>query len=252
MVLAHHPSQNANKKSRLLTLCALSRLRGHRLCLQLDISKPKQRLNKNWRSEMIIRERRVLTLLLLAPFLLWTPGASAQENADHLVISQVCLESGQAANSWIEVYNPTDGPLTLQRLRLSGVRTINVLPKTVQDQGGIQVAPGQCLILCSDDSSFNATYSALTTKRIGVDALSHLGPGGFLAITTEGAPEAKGGVVRYGDPKNSVLVSKLAGGQVVGFSKSGKSYTRRITRSLGILNISDFVETTASPGNAGN
>lgn len=201
---------------------------------------------------MIIRERSVLILFLLTPLLLWAPGASAQESADHLVISQVCLDSGQATNSWIQVYNPTDGPLTLQRLRLSGVRTINVLPKAVQDQGGIQVGPGECLILCSNDSSFNAMYSSLTTKRIGIDALSHLGPGGFFAITTEGAPEAKGGVVRYGDPKNSELVSKLAGDQIVGFSKEGKSFTRKITRSAGLFNISDFVVTTASPGTPAN
>jgi hypothetical protein len=197
---------------------------------------------------MTVRVSRTPWYLLWIPFLLWVPIGSAQESADHLVISQVSLDTSHPENTWIEVYNPTSTPLILQRLGMSHVTTINVLPQTVLDQGGIKVEPAEYIILCSSERSFSNTYLASTVRSMEVDALSHLSSGGFLAVTTEGAGEAKGAVVRYGDPTRSDLVSKLAGDQVVGFSRNGKSYKRKISLTPDGVTVSNFVETAASPG----
>ena len=196
---------------------------------------------------MFIPKRRLFCFLMLIPLFFYTTGASAQETADHFVISQVYLDNNQPTNSWIEVYNATDKPLMLERLRISHIKTTNVLPKAIQDQGGLQVAAGEYLILCGNQSLFDSAY-ATSTKSTGVDALSQIATGGFIAVTTKGAGEAKGCVVRYGDPEKSTQISKLAGNQVVGFSKKGKSFTRKITRTPAGIDISNFVETLAAPG----
>ena len=200
---------------------------------------------------MFIPKRRLFCFLMLTPLFFYTTGASAQETADHLVISQVYLDNNQPANSWIEVYNATDKPLILERLRISHIKTINVLPKAIQDQGGLRVAAGEYLILCANQSLFDSAY-ATSTKYTGVDGLSQIATGGFIAVTTKGAGEAKGGVVRYGDPEKSMQISKLAGDQVVGFSKNRKSFTRKITKTAAGMNVSDFVETSAAPGKSNN
>ncbi|MCL5266513.1 MAG: lamin tail domain-containing protein [Bacteroidetes bacterium] len=195
-----------------------------------------------------------IKIVFFVPLILVFLGAvktSAQEATDHLVITQVCLDSTQSANSWIEVYNPTDGPLVLQRIRLSHLKTINVFSKSIQDQGGIQVGAGKHVILCANDSSFKSLYGT-QVKTIAVTALSRLASGGFVAITTRGAREAKGAMVRYGKAEMSSNISKLAGDQVVSFSKKGKSFIREVTITKAGIGLSDFVESPAQPGKSNN
>jgi hypothetical protein len=200
---------------------------------------------------MITQKRKILFLLPLILILFGALRTSAQETADHLVISQVYLDNSQPVKSWIEVFNPTDKPLVLKRVRLSHILTINIFSKAIQDQGGIQVSAGEYVILCADDSLFKSSYGN-QIKTIGVSALSRLVSGGFLAITTSEAGESKGAVVRYGDSNKSTNISKLAGDQVVSFSNEGKSFTRKVTKTKAGISLSDFVEAPATPGKPNN
>ncbi len=200
---------------------------------------------------MIERTLKVFSVFLFVFILSGVMEITAQEAADHLVISQVCLNNIQTVKSWIEVYNPTDKDLVLERFRLSHLKTINVLPKEINKEGGIKVGAGGYIILCADEDLFKTTYGK-EVKVFYVKALSQITSGGFLAITTKGADITKGGLVRYGKGEWSSKIAELAGGQVVGFSGEGKSYARKIEKSGKDIIITDFTESTANPGKSNN
>ena len=60
---------------------------------------------------------------------------SAQDSGNGLVFSEVYLDSIQPGDSWVEVHNPTDQPLTLERFRLSHIRALDILPPEIRRQG---------------------------------------------------------------------------------------------------------------------
>lgn len=200
---------------------------------------------------MIIQERKIFIFLPLILILFGAMRTSAQESADHVVITQVYLDSSQSVNSWIEVYNPTDKALMLERIRLSHLRTINIFPEAIQVQGGIQVPPGNAVVLCANDSLFRSSYGA-QIKTVNVPLLSRVASGGFVYISTKGAGDGKGAFVRYGAPQISSNISKLAGDQVVGFSKEGRSFARKVTRTQSGITLSGFAEAPADPGKSNN
>ena len=199
---------------------------------------------------MIQRTLKTFSFLLLVFFLSGAEKITAQEKADHLVISRVCLNNHEKSKSWIEIYNPTDKELILERFRLSNVRTINVLPDSIKKEGGIKVGAGEYVVLCADENHFNSTYGSI--KSVCIKALAHIASGGFLAIITKGTGDAKGTIVRYGKGEYSSKIAIVAGDQVVGFSDAGKSYTRKIVKSSNDIIISDFTESSADPGNPNN
>jgi len=200
---------------------------------------------------MIIQERKIAFFLPLILILFGVMSTSAQEAADHLVVTQVYLDNVQPTNTWIVVYNSTDKPLTLERIRWSHLKTINMFPQPIQDQGGIQMTSGDAVVLCANDSLFRSSYGT-KIRSVEVPAMSRLASGGFLFISTKGAKEAKGNFVRYGEPNISADMSRLAGDQVVGFSKGGKSFTRKITRIQAGIILSDFAESPADAGKSNN
>jgi hypothetical protein len=200
---------------------------------------------------MINRISKAISFFSVVLLLCGTGEMLAQEPADHLVISQVCFNDKQSAKNWIEVYNPTDKPLVLQRIRISHLKTINVLPESIQREGGIQVGAGECVILCSDENVFKSLYG-IEAKVIMVNVLSRISSGGFVLITTKDVGESKGAVVRYGEKEISYNISQLAGDQVVGFSEDGKSFKRMVSKSENGFTLSDFVESPATPGKTNN
>ena len=200
---------------------------------------------------MTIQKGKIAFFLPFVLSLFGVVRTSAQEAADHLVITQVFLDNTKPVNSWIQVYNPTDVPLVLERVRLSHIRTINIFPEAIQNQGGVQVQAGDAVVLCASDSLFKSLYGA-HIRTINVPALSRLASGGFLFISTKGAGEGKGAFVRYGEPRISSNVSELAGDQVVGFSKGGRSFLRKVTRTQAGITLSDFVEAPPSLGKPNN
>jgi hypothetical protein len=200
---------------------------------------------------MIDHKLKVIAFLLSVFFLGVINVITAQESADHLVISQVSVNNDQPGKSWLEIYNPTDNALVLERFRLSHLRSINVLPQEIRNEGGIKVGAGKYIVLCADENLFKSSFGD-EVKAIYVKALSRVTSGGFLAITTTGAGGAKGIVVRYGKRESSSNIAELAGDQVIGFSEEGKSYTRKIERSGTGIIISDFIESYAHPGKSNN
>jgi hypothetical protein len=165
----------------------------------------------------------------------------AQEIENHLLISQVCLNKNQPSKSWIEIYNPADKALTLERFRLSNLRTINVLPDSINKKGGMKVGAGDYVILCADENQFRLSNKK-PVKLVKVRALARIASGGFLAITTKGADITKSEVVRYGKKEWSAKIEKIAGEQAVGFSEEGNSYTRKIEKNGTGIIVSDFTE----------
>ena len=200
---------------------------------------------------MIERTLKAFSFLLLMFFLAGIKEVKAQESADHLVISQVCLNNNQTGKSWIEIYNPTDKTLILERFRLSHLRTLNVLPDSINKEGGIKVGAGEYAILCADENLFKSSYGN-NVIAVKVKALSRIASGGFLAIRTKGTDASKGTIVRYGKEESSTKIAGLAGDQVVGFSEEGKSYTRKIEKSGTDIIVSNFTESDANPGKLNN
>lgn len=197
------------------------------------------------------RTLKIFSFLLLVFLLAGVKEITAQEPADHLVISQVCLNNNQPGESWIEVYNPTDNALVLARFRVSNLKTINVLPDAVNKEGGVKVGPGEYVILCADENLFKSSYGN-QVKVVNVNALSRIAAGGFLIITTKGAGEAKGAVVRYGKKEVSFKIAELAGDQAINFSNEGKSFTRKVEKTRTGITVSDFTESVANPGKSIN
>jgi len=184
---------------------------------------------------------------LAVSFLLLPVPTIGQEKIEQLILSEVYLDNAEPLRCWIEVYNPADRALVLERFRLSHIKTINVFSKEIQDRGGIEVQPGEYLVLCADSDLFSATYGT-EIKPIAVDGLSHLASGGFLVIATKGGKEHKGTITRYGEAERSSHAAGLAGAQVLGFSREGKSYSRRIVKTPTGDSVSDFSQSTPTPG----
>jgi len=200
---------------------------------------------------MINRTLRAFSFIFLIVFLVGINEAFAQESANHLVISQVCFNNNQVNKSWIEVYNPTDNILVLEKLRISNLKTVNVLPESIQKEGGISIGAGEYVVICADENSFISSYGS-EVKSVGINALSHLSLGGFIAVTTKKSGEAKGAVVRYGKKEMSSKITELAGDQVVDFSEEGKSFIRKVVKTQTGITVSDFSESIAEPGKSNN
>jgi len=90
---------------------------------------------------------------------------------DHLLLSEICASfDGDEDNEYVEIYNPTPEPLSLNGMRLSRVKqnnhedTLAVLPNTV-------LRPSQYYLVASDRAGFpvNATWTGeeIPTGRRG-------------------------------------------------------------------------------------
>ena len=176
--------------------------------------------------------------------LLVTISISAQEKVSGLIINEVYLDKKQPAKNWIEIFNPTGNQLTLERLRISDFTTINVLPMNIKESGGINVEAGQYIVLCADKKHIKKK----DINFFHVDALKYLSDGGFIAIRTKDLSEDYADAFRFGKPEFSSYIKGLLGDYVIQFSKSNKSYSREITGAENNLNISDFYESSPTPG----
>jgi len=91
-------------------------------------------------------------------------SVAAEENINRLIMSEIYLDEDEPSKNWIEVYNPTDEPLTLIRLRLSTLLTPNILPNTLKD--GIEIMPEQCLVICADENRVEPTSKKVKIKSL--------------------------------------------------------------------------------------
>lgn len=185
--------------------------------------------------------KTVLSMLL---FLLMSIVIYAGDPVSGLVITEVLLDDNNPQNSWIEIYNPTEKNLYLERFRLSHIRTINVLQRNNRD---FKVKPKEIIILCANLKKFEQMYGKMKIKVIEVEALSMFTDGGFIALATKNNPETGGDVVRYGLPERSLSIQSIVGNNVIQFSEQ-KSYSRKIVVTAYGKHLSEFEQLDPTPG----
>jgi len=173
----------------------------------------------------------------------------AQEESKGLIFNEVYLDKDKPEKCWIEIYNPTLNPLILDAVRYSHIKTINMLPHSIQQTGGIIVKPGEYLIITPAKVNFSLS---LKSKNILLPVLANFDKGGFLALTTKGLGNSGIDVFRYGDPAKSEEFKEFKDKPIVNFSSSGNSYSRKITQEGGLTVILDFYESEPTKGSANN
>lgn len=190
----------------------------------------------------IINKHLVICLLLFVV----VPSLLAQTTKRGLVISEVYLDEKQPLNNWIEIYNPTNAPQVLDRLRISHIKTLNVLPAAIQRSGGIDIGPNEYLVVCADGE--NGLLFEARIAPVVVNALSQFIDGGFVAILTQNMDETDADGFRYGASSLSSHAAEFLGAQVVPFSSNPNSYSRTIVKSDGQISVLGWHESEPTPG----
>jgi len=174
---------------------------------------------------MINKMKSRIFLLLLIAVLVMTMPLTAQLKRNGLIFSEVYLNDVEPEKSWLEIYNPTTERLILEKFRFYQVLTPNILPQEIQEQGGMEVPPGECIVLCANESRFDFQIET-KAKLIQVSAMCQFGKGGFFSLGTKGLGEDGEDIFRYGDPEVTSKLKSQLGDFVVPFSRDGKSHTR--------------------------
>ena len=169
----------------------------------------------------------------------------AEENINRLIMSEIYLDENDPSKNWIEVYNPTDNPLTLIRLRLSTLLTPNILPPEYKD--GIILSANEKIIICAD-KDFLGSVSQSGITIIEAEYLKVTRSGGFLAIANKENTSIPIDVMRYGSPYRSDHVKAFSEIQVIPLANNGRSYSRTIRAKNGSVSITDFFKSAQSPG----
>ncbi|MGD8782693.1 MAG: porin family protein [Ignavibacteria bacterium] len=117
----------------------------------------------------IKRNKAILSLVIL--LLTTALPLSAQLKREGLIFSEVYLNENKPGKSWVEIYNPTNMTLTLEKFRTSNVLTTNILPEEIKDKGGIEVVPGATVVLCADKNKLNCNSN---TQIIQIEGLNNL------------------------------------------------------------------------------
>jgi hypothetical protein len=164
---------------------------------------------------------------------------SAQSKKKSLVFNEIYLNESEPDESWLEIYNPSNNPLVLEKFRLYNVMTTNILPGEIRKNGGLEIAPGESIILCANSAKLNLNNAKI--KVIQISVLGSFGKGGFFSLRTKGMGENGVDIVRYGDPKLTVTLQNQIGDYVIPFSSDSQSYSR-------IDDHYSFIRSEPSPG----
>lgn len=130
---------------------------------------------------MINKLKSRIFLLILIMVLFSTIPLNAQLKRDGLIFSEVYLNDIEPDKSWLEVYNPTTQPLVLERVRFYDIMTTNILPQEIQKNGGIELLPGECVVVCANEFKFVFKLKP-NSRLIQVSAMKHFGKGGFFYL----------------------------------------------------------------------
>jgi hypothetical protein len=196
------------------------------------------------------KQGRIFASFLVLMILL-SINADAQNLSKGLVFSEVYLDKDNYKNNWFEIYNPTDKPLVLNLFWRSYIRTPNLLPGRNNEIGGVLIEPGKHLIICLDKNQFKANWGNVH-QVIEIGMIEHIPEGGFFIIGTKGLGKEDRDGFRFGNPEKSERMTARFGDQVIGFSRSGKSFTRRINSTESGYSVLDFIETIPTPGKSSN
>lgn len=192
-----------------------------------------------------MKKNKLLLLLYLLIFTLVLNGKKYSfENFEQLVITEVHIDSLNEV-VWLEITNPTDSELTLNSIRISGVRTPNILPPSISKENKNHLLPNERIIVCSNNSKFRENYGD-DIRCIEVKILKYILEGGFIAINHMSGIENPKNIVRIGEEKKSKLVEKkVEGSKVLQVSKGIVTYNRTI---LNNGQLSEWKKNEPTPG----
>lgn len=168
----------------------------------------------------------------------------AQDQSKQLVITEVYLDS-KNQEIWFEVFNPTESDLILSSMRISGIRTPNVLPAEFRGQKGMKLKSGERLILCSDIKLFWEKFGN-EIRVVEQKLLKNMLYGGFVAINNLDNIENSKKVIRLGDKGKSTTVAGIVrDNEVLAPSNDGMSYSREVKING---EVSGWLKTIPTPG----
>lgn len=179
-----------------------------------------------------LRKKYLLNILLLFfSFSLFKSWALfAQDRSEQLVFTKAMLDS-KTNQIWFEVFNPSAEDIRLSSFRISGVKTINILPPNIRINNGVIINSSDRLIICSNKYAFEEQYGK-NFKIIEINQLDDLNDGGFVIMNHLEGIENEKNIIRFGDFNKSSEVSKIVSDeQVLDFSSDGKCYTRDFNSS---------------------
>ncbi|MBN1291558.1 MAG: hypothetical protein JXB48_06930 [Candidatus Latescibacteria bacterium] len=188
----------------------------------------------------------VFLLFLITGLSINKNSVFAEENVNRLIMSEIYLDEDEPSKNWIEVYNPTDEPLTLMRLRLSTLLTPNILPPEYKE--GIEILPKNRIVLCALDKNIETN-----AVKVEIIPLSVTLRGGFIGIETKKEKgvinkEENVDVIRFGDSERSSYVKAFSNIQVIPMQKNGKSFSRDISIQNSNNTLPSFIESDPTPG----
>ncbi len=192
-----------------------------------------------------MKKRIFVTLIVFVIFSTFIVSDTwAQDDTQQLVITEVNLVSLNQ-EFWIEIFNPSDVSLILSSMRISGIRTPNVLPRELEGHKVIELKPGERIIICSDIKSFRSKYGD-KIRAAELNLLKSVLKGGFVAINHMSSIENSKNVIRFGSKKLSHMVEKIVGDeQVINYADNGMCWWREV---LNDGTVSSWKKSNTTPG----
>jgi len=191
----------------------------------------------------IIGKKSILTILFISFSLLVSWDIQAQDKSQ-LVFTKVMIDK-KTSQVWFEILNPTSGSIYLKSFRISGIKTINILPPDILKSNGTILNPGERIIICADKESFIKHYGT-NIRTIEIHFLKNIGDGGFVAMNHLEGIENEKNLVRFGNKERSLSLSGIVSDdQVLNITNDGMSYSRTIDASGA---LSNWTKTIPEPG----
>lgn len=198
--------------------------------------------------EMISKLKNKTFLLILIEIIFLTITLSAQLKRDGLIFSEIYLSENEPNRSWLEIYNPTNTILILEKFRFDSVLSPNILPEEINEKGGINISPGECIVLCASGTGVDL-QNVSKLRIVEVEAMRHFRKGGgFFALVTKELGKDGVDIFYYGNPEKTAKYRSSNDDFVVPFTTDAISYTRIKSQVPGDQFQPNFIKTRPSPG----
>lgn len=190
--------------------------------------------------------KKILSFYLLITFIPCAYNSFSQGHSKGIIINEVYFDKAKPVNNWIEIYNPTNQSLTLERFRLSHVRSLNVLPAGIRKRGGLIIHPNEYYIICANKNQFKSLWGN-QKNVLEIPLLSFLSDGGYVVLFTGEFKDTGIDAFRYGKAERTQRYSFFTN-QVLELSNDGKSYSRELTVDSGNIITGNFINSSPTPG----
>ncbi len=184
----------------------------------------------------------LLSIITLIVIQIW--DVFAQDISNQLVFTEAMIDK-KDSQVWFEIFNPTDKNISLVTFRISGIRTTNILPPEIRQNNGVELKPGERVIVCGDKESFTNKFGG-DIKLLEIKLIKDINEGGFVIMNHMDGVENTNNIIRFGTPEKSMAVaSKVQENEIIDFSYDNMSYSRNINNSK----LTNWFKTIPSPGN---